>query len=63
MLRARFQSEESSMNSVSTAFELPAQGAPANHQERHPLTSFRPLALLLSVFWLLVIASFVSLRL
>jgi hypothetical protein len=28
-------------------------------QERHPLMSFRPLTLLLAVFWMLVIAVFV----
>ena len=51
------------MNSVSTAMDLPDQEALAEGPERHPLMSFRPLALLLSVFWVLVIASAVSLRL
>ena len=50
------------MNSGSTAGEACERGAVAAYQEQHPLMSFRPLTLLLGVFWVLAIASFAWLR-
>jgi hypothetical protein len=50
------------VNSGSTAGEPSERGAVAACQEQHPLMSFRPLTLLLGVFWLLAIASFAWLR-
>jgi hypothetical protein len=50
------------MDTVSTTLELADQGGIANCPERHPLMSFRPLTLLLAAFWVLVITSFVGLR-
>jgi hypothetical protein len=50
------------VNSGFTAGERSARGAVAAYQEQHPLMSFRPLTLLLAVFWVLAIASFEWLR-
>ena len=63
MLERRFSSEESSMSRASDTGEFPNQGTGANYEQHHPLMSFRPLTLLLAGFWMLVIASFASLRL
>jgi hypothetical protein len=51
------------MHGVPTTVERSDQRAVANDHERHPLTSFRPLTLLLLVCWVLVIAAFASPRL
>jgi hypothetical protein len=50
------------VNSGSTAGKTFERGSVAAYQEQHPLMSFRPLTLLLGVFWVLAIASFAWLR-